>query len=62
MTLNSKNICDWNINRQINENKCVAFKNERQVSENLVKRIGLEKELEGHTGCVNCLEWSERGE
>lgn len=33
-----------------------------QVTENLISRLGLEKELNGHTGCVNCLEWNETGE
>lgn len=30
-------------------------------SSTLLKRIGLEKELEGHEGCVNCLQWSSNG-
>lgn len=32
------------------------------VTENLISRLGLEKELVGHTGCVNCLEWNESGQ
>lgn len=32
------------------------------VTENLISRLGLEKELNGHTGCVNCLEWNETGQ
>lgn len=32
------------------------------VTENLISRLGLEKELNGHTGCVNCLEWNESGQ
>lgn len=31
------------------------------VTESLVRRLGLETELEGHSGCVNCLEWNESG-
>ena len=27
----------------------------------LVERLGLECELEGHAGCVNCLEWNREG-
>lgn len=32
-----------------------------QVTEALIKRLGLEYELEGHKGCVNCIEWSKDG-
>lgn len=32
-----------------------------QVTESLIKRLGLEYELEGHKGCVNCIEWSKDG-
>lgn len=32
------------------------------VTENLISRLGLEKELIGHSGCVNCLEWNESGQ
>lgn len=27
----------------------------------LVNRLGLDHELAGHTGCVNCLEWNWQG-
>ena len=32
-----------------------------KVTPNFIKRLGLETELEGHEGCVNCLEWNESG-
>jgi WD and tetratricopeptide repeat-containing protein 1 len=32
------------------------------ITENLISRLGLEKELAGHSGCVNCLEWNESGQ
>lgn len=32
-----------------------------QFASTLLKRLGLEKELEGHDGCVNCLQWSSNG-
>jgi len=32
------------------------------ITENLISRLGLEKELNGHSGCVNCLEWNESGQ
>ncbi|PIK59155.1 putative WD and tetratricopeptide repeats protein 1, partial [Apostichopus japonicus] len=31
------------------------------VNESMIHRLGLEKELEGHRGCVNCLEWNHDG-
>ena len=31
------------------------------MTPDLVRRIGLEAELTGHGGCVNCLEWNEKG-
>ena len=31
------------------------------MTNSLVGRLGLEQELEGHMGCVNCLEWNEKG-
>lgn len=27
----------------------------------LIERLGLDFELSGHTGCVNCLEWNKDG-
>ncbi|XP_030761944.1 WD and tetratricopeptide repeats protein 1 isoform X2 [Sitophilus oryzae] len=32
-----------------------------QFTEGLVKRIGLDYELQGHQGCVNCLQWTSDG-
>ncbi|KAF7256003.1 hypothetical protein EG68_05922, partial [Paragonimus skrjabini miyazakii] len=31
------------------------------VNKHLINRLGLETSLQGHQGCVNCLEWNERG-
>jgi len=31
------------------------------MSQDLVQRLGLVKELEGHTGCVNCIQWNSTG-
>ncbi|CAH8661516.1 WD and tetratricopeptide repeat protein, variant 2 [Schistosoma haematobium] len=33
----------------------------QQINQHLVNRLGLETSLQGHHGCVNCLEWNERG-
>lgn len=44
--------------------ECVSHEFQRKchVTPDLVERLGLQKELEGHTGCVNCIEWSYSGE
>ncbi|XP_046399120.1 WD and tetratricopeptide repeats protein 1-like [Ischnura elegans] len=47
--------------REIKENVSYSFKQSMHVTEDFINRLGLEKELEGHSGCVNCLEWSESG-
>lgn len=39
----------------------IGFPRSLQVVPDLVQRIGMEAELEGHNGCVNCLEWNETG-
>ncbi|CAH8665703.1 unnamed protein product [Schistosoma rodhaini] len=33
----------------------------QQINQHLVNRLGLETSLQGHHGCVNCLEWNECG-
>lgn len=39
----------------------VSFERTHHVSDDLIGRLGLEHELEGHSGCVNCLEWNQSG-
>ena len=41
---------------------CDSFRGRYHVSQNFIDRLGLESVLEGHTGCVNCLQWSSNGE
>jgi len=38
-----------------------AFARQCHVTSGMVKRLGLKKELYGHNGCVNCLEWNYEG-
>lgn len=37
------------------------FQKGLHVTRSLIDRLGLEKELHGHMGCVNCLEWNSDG-
>lgn len=47
--------------REINTESARLLKQRFQFSDNFIRRLGLEAELEGHHGCVNCLEWSPNG-
>ncbi|XP_066582568.1 WD and tetratricopeptide repeats protein 1 [Prorops nasuta] len=48
--------------REIQESAALTVFKKLHVTENLISRLGLEKELNGHAGCVNCLEWNETGQ
>lgn len=37
------------------------FESRLRVTRSTIDRLGLEKELRGHVGCVNCLEWNKDG-
>lgn len=47
-----------------NRNNVNLEKNLRrlQSAPQYIHRLGLDAELVSHTGCVNCLEWSENGQ
>lgn len=47
--------------RELKYNAAANLQRYTQVTESLIKRLGLEFELEGHKGCVNCIEWSKDG-
>ncbi|KAL7296636.1 hypothetical protein TKK_0010055 [Trichogramma kaykai] len=47
--------------REIQESTTTSINRELKITPNFLKRLGLETELEGHEGCVNCLEWNESG-
>ncbi|KAK0087173.1 hypothetical protein PV325_001625 [Microctonus aethiopoides] len=47
--------------RENNELTGRTLSNKLYVTDTLISRLGLEKELDGHRGCVNCLEWNESG-
>ncbi|XP_066500011.1 WD and tetratricopeptide repeats protein 1 isoform X1 [Hoplias malabaricus] len=57
-----RNIAGDILHRQIRENRALSFQRNYHVTDPFIKRLGLEAELQGHSGCVNCLEWNERGD
>ncbi|KAG7270907.1 hypothetical protein CRUP_000266 [Coryphaenoides rupestris] len=50
------------LHRQIRDKRALGFQRLNHVTDPFIKRLGLEAELQGHTGCVNCLEWNEKGD
>ncbi|KAJ8672903.1 hypothetical protein QAD02_004164 [Eretmocerus hayati] len=47
--------------REIQESTSRTFGRKLRSLPTFLKRLGLETELKGHDGCVNCLEWNESG-
>lgn len=58
---NNHNIVKLLHNREKNADCAKKIKRYSQFTESLIKRLGLESELEGHQGCVNCLQWTADG-
>ncbi|XP_068638965.1 protein ALTERED SEED GERMINATION 2 isoform X2 [Aristolochia californica] len=60
----SWNFSDGNINNLI-ENRYIDVRQDTnhrlQMHSSLIKRLSLEKELEGHQGCVNAIAWNSKG-
>lgn len=59
--MEAQNIATQIRNREVKTNITRSFQRRYQVHSPFVERFGLETELEGHSGCVNCLEWNEAG-
>ncbi|XP_054271987.1 WD and tetratricopeptide repeats protein 1-like isoform X1 [Macrosteles quadrilineatus] len=57
----NRNVADYVKRREINEGVRDQLQHKLHVTDSFVHRLGLEKELEGHQGCVNCLEWNSEG-
>lgn len=62
----SNSITKYNVVRLLRERElklsaASQLQRHSQVTETFIKRLGLEHELEGHKGCVNCIEWSKDG-
>ncbi|XP_075228255.1 WD and tetratricopeptide repeats protein 1-like isoform X2 [Lycorma delicatula] len=56
-----KNFVYYVKRREIDDSINSCLQKRLHVTESFVNRLGLEKELEGHGGCVNCLEWNSEG-
>ncbi|XP_028837533.1 WD and tetratricopeptide repeats protein 1 isoform X3 [Denticeps clupeoides] len=56
------NITSDLLHRQIRDKRALGFQRHYHVTDPFIKRLGLEAELQGHSGCVNCLEWNDRGD
>lgn len=57
-----RNIVSWFEQRETVSDINRTFERNLQVNTPFARRLGLEQELEGHSGCVNCLQWNESGE
>lgn len=60
--METRNVTHRFLQRGENDNCQRRFQRKLHVTPNLISRLGLEAELEGHAGCVNCLEWNEKGD
>ncbi|XP_042242617.1 LOW QUALITY PROTEIN: WD and tetratricopeptide repeats protein 1-like [Homarus americanus] len=48
-------------NREIEDVNWQGFSRQNQMTRSLVGRLGIVQELEGHRGCVNCIEFNTEG-
>ncbi|XP_013779235.1 WD and tetratricopeptide repeats protein 1-like isoform X1 [Limulus polyphemus] len=56
-----KNVVKFCDQRERREQFGTYFQRRLHVTDEFIARLGLEAELEGHGGCVNCLEWNGKG-
>ena len=56
-----ENSCSQIYKRQYSDARTTSFQRSLHVTPEFVRRIGLQTELKGHSGCVNCLEWNATG-
>ncbi|XP_063593826.1 uncharacterized protein LOC134770815 [Penaeus indicus] len=47
--------------REIQDVTWQSFTRQNQMTKSLVYRLGITKQLEGHRGCVNCIEFNTEG-
>ncbi|XP_065202390.1 WD and tetratricopeptide repeats protein 1 isoform X2 [Planococcus citri] len=55
------NVVNLATNREINDDICYVLQKKLHVTDKFIDRLGLEIDLEGHDGCVNCLQWNDTG-
>ncbi|CAG0898801.1 unnamed protein product [Darwinula stevensoni] len=55
------NIAILHKKRELNDQFSQRFKRAMHVTRKWISQLDLEKELDGHSGCVNCLEWNDSG-
>lgn len=58
---NKRGLLKYLHQRQLSLDGAKDLQENVQFTEDLIKRLGLEFELEGHQGCVNCLQWTKDG-
>lgn len=61
MALTPNNFLRSKLQRELKDGTNIRFARSCQVTPNFIRRLGLEEELQGHGGCVNCLTWNEKG-
>ncbi|CAG7831709.1 unnamed protein product [Allacma fusca] len=57
----TQNFASLHLKRELDERYRYAIQNEFMVTGENIRKLDLYGELEGHSGCVNCLEWNESG-
>ncbi|XP_049781541.1 WD and tetratricopeptide repeats protein 1-like isoform X1 [Schistocerca cancellata] len=60
-SVSGRNIAQFVRQREIRETVARHFQQKLHVTDTLVRRLELEATLQGHNGCVNCLEWNAAG-
>ncbi|VVC32811.1 Hypothetical protein CINCED_3A009379 [Cinara cedri] len=56
-----QNILQLMRDRELNDHIRYKYALKDTISNKCISRLGMLAELEGHRGCVNCLQWNERG-
>lgn len=60
-TESNHNIVNYLHSRENHWSSAKLLRKNFQFTTPLLKRLTLECQLDGHSGCVNCLEWSSDG-
>ena len=49
------------VQRVLGQTNRTLFQRQCQLNRNFINRLGMSAELEGHCGCVNCIEFNDDG-